>query len=231
MLAGLLTMLPVGAIGGAELYKYTQNSDGTLTLTEYSGSSALVSVPATVDGKAVSAIADGLFEGHTEILRVYICEGISSIGKEAFFGCSALLYVELPDSLRSIGDSAFGGCSALEFAVIPEAVTSIGSSAFADCPLLSDILFLGAPSDAVYGGSAFGKAKLFAPAGSAVEAYAKSTAISFAPTSSVGDFSYKRLGNTCTVTAYKGNAQAIVIPETLDGLTVVALTENLLSAL
>lgn len=230
MLTGLLSVLPVGAVSGAELYKYTQNSDGTLTLTEYSGSSALVSVPAAINGLSVSAIADGLFKGHSEILRVYICEGISSIGKEAFFGCSALLYVELPDSLRHIGDSAFRGCSALEFAVIPDAVSSIGSSVFADCPLLSDILFLGTPANAIYGDSAFGKAKLFAPAGSAVEAYAAAFSLAFAPTSLPSDLGYKRLGNTCTVTSYKGNAEAIVIPETLDGLKVVALTENLLSA-
>ena len=230
LLAGLLSMLPVGAVSGAEIYKYTENSDGTLTITEYSGKSALVSIPATIDVKPVSAIADGLFKGHTEILRVYICEGIKAIGAESFSGCSSMLHLELPDSIVSIGNSAFSGCSALEFVVIPEAVASVGASAFAGCEALSDIVFLGVPSLAVYGTAAFGNAKLFAPAGSAAASYAASNSLEFAATSSAADFQYQRLGLTCTVTAYVGNAQAVIVPETIDGLTVIAFAENALSA-
>jgi len=229
LLMGLLSMLPVGAVSAAEIYKYTENPDGTLTLTEYSGKTALVSVPATLDGKPVSAVADGLFKGHDEILRVYICEGVKSIGREAFSGCSSLLYLELPDSLTSIGDSAFSGCAALEFAVIPDAVTSVGASAFSGCKALSAVVFLGVPEGAVYGSSAFGGAKLYAPAGSAVAGYASAASLEFGATSST-DFKYKRIGLTCTITSYNGNASAIVIPETVDGLTVAALAENSFSA-
>lgn len=230
LLAGLLSLLPAGAVSGAEIYKYTENPDGTLTITEYNGSSALVSLPSTINGKSVSAIADGLFKDHAEILRVYVCEGIKAIPQEAFSGCSSLLHVELPDSLVSIGNSAFSGCSALEFVVLPEAIASVGASAFANCGSLSDIVFLGVPNVAIYGTSAFGSAKLFAPAGSAPAVYAAANSLEFAATSAVTDFKYKRLGLTCTVTAYNGNAQAIVVPETIDGLTVVAFAENALSA-
>lgn len=70
------------------LYKYIENTDGTLTITELTDkgrSEYELTVPAMLDGKKVLAIGDGAFRDDTFIKKVVIEDGIESIGSNAFF--------------------------------------------------------------------------------------------------------------------------------------------------
>lgn len=100
------------AHGGAEI-EYLKYDDGSVIITKHSGAGE-VEIPEKLDGMAVSALADSLFEGRTDLTAV-----------------------SLPSSLEIIGNSAFSGCTALERVELGEAVWSIESSAFADTPWLA----------------------------------------------------------------------------------------------
>ena len=111
------------------LYSYTV-SDGTATVTDYTGSDAVVSVPSTLDGYPVSAIGTDAFRNNDTIVSVTLPEGIISIGSSAFRDCSQLASISLPQTLVEIKSSAFYGCSSLGEITIPDGVTTISSSAF-----------------------------------------------------------------------------------------------------
>lgn len=78
-------------------------------ITGFSGSSTLVSIPASLDGHPVTAIGERAFEGQS-ITAVVLPEGLESIGWFAFYGCKTLIDVTIPNSVSSIGYAVFDGC-------------------------------------------------------------------------------------------------------------------------
>ena len=81
------------------LYKYIENTDGTLTITELTDkgrSEYELTVPAMLDGKKVLAIGDGAFRDDTFIKKVVIEDGIESIGSNAFLSCYNLADIDIP---------------------------------------------------------------------------------------------------------------------------------------
>ncbi len=132
-------------------YKWKENQDGSVTVTDYTGNGGDVVIPSEIDGKPVT-----------------------SIGKRAFKDCTGLTSVTIPDSVTSIGDDAFSDCTGLTVIsvdknnesytsedgvlfdknkttlmtypqgkkgayTIPDSVTSIGKRAFSDCAGLTDV--------------------------------------------------------------------------------------------
>ena len=84
---------------------YTVNN-GTATITGFTGKDTTLTIPSSIDGYAVSGIADDAFNSDT-LQSVTIPEGITKIGWFAFKNCSALRTVTIPKSVESIGYSAF----------------------------------------------------------------------------------------------------------------------------
>jgi hypothetical protein len=70
-------------------------------------------IPATYEGKPVTAIADETFKDCTKITSVTIPGSVTSIGLWAFEGCTGLISVTIPDSVTSISYVAFIGCSGI----------------------------------------------------------------------------------------------------------------------
>ena len=97
-------------------YTYTENTDGTLTITGYTGSDTEVEIPAEIDGKLVTVIGGNLFDGNTSITRVIIPAGVTSIELYAFRNCTSLTSITIPESVTDIGSYIFQGCSGLETA-------------------------------------------------------------------------------------------------------------------
>jgi sugar lactone lactonase YvrE len=100
-------------------FTYT-NTNGTISITGYTGPGGNVTIPSTIAGLAVT-----------------------SIGANAFLNLTNLTNVAISDSVTYIGPDAFAGCSSLTNVTIGRSVTNMGASAFAYCPSLASVYFEG----------------------------------------------------------------------------------------
>ncbi len=127
-------------------FAYTNNGDGTCTITGYTGSGGAVTIPTSISGLTVASIGRSAFNNCTSLTSVTIPNSVSSIGDEAFFACS-LTNVTIPNSVTSIGDEAFLSCVSLTSVTIGSGVTNIGNLTFWACANLATAYFQGnAPS-------------------------------------------------------------------------------------
>lgn len=123
---------------------WTYNVSGeNATITGYSGSDAVVKIPAQIGGYTVKSIngkssSKSIFANPGQITEIIIPEGITSIGNYAFTRCESLTSVTIPESVTSIGSYAFYRCSALDSVELPNALETIGSRAFYSCNALTE---------------------------------------------------------------------------------------------
>ena len=160
----VFTVVPAGAYSAnytAGDWDYDIKEDGTAIIIQYRGSDADVTVPAEIDGVAVTEIAkkafieaqeslisltvsegiqifDGLY-GCTKLKSVKLPESVTEIKGAAFAGCWKLTDVNLPKGLKTIFNNTFNNCSALKSIVIPDEVTTIQYYAFMDCTSLESV--------------------------------------------------------------------------------------------
>jgi hypothetical protein len=134
----LLLLLALPAVVQAQLTFTTNN--GAITITGYSGTPVVVTIPDTISGLPVTRIGVDGFEAFgwcSSLTSVTMGTNVTSIGDFAFYVCTSLTSVTMGINVTSIGDSAFGWCSSLTSVTIPDSVTSIGDYAFCGCPLTS----------------------------------------------------------------------------------------------
>ena len=130
--------------------------DNKAAIISYSGAGGVVTIPSTLGGYPVTAIAESspsvgsalsTFAGatpifgrdNTSVTSVIIPDSVTSIGTFAFHGCSRLASVTLSNTLTIIGELAFADCSSLVSVSLPNTLTIIGYSAFAGCSKLTTI--------------------------------------------------------------------------------------------
>lgn len=101
-------------------------------ITAYRGTAARLTCD-TVEGNRIFAIADSVFQKHTE-LESLILPYVTLVGDNAFRGCTALTTADLP-SVVQVGENAFAGCTALEEWTAGENLATIGSRALAQSAL------------------------------------------------------------------------------------------------
>ena len=114
------------------LYTYTENSDGTITITSLAEDVEIIgtlTVPETFDGKTITGIGAEAFKDREDIVGIALPETVNSIGAEAFAGCVNLTSFEVPEGVTSLEDT-FLGCTSLATATIPATVTSISEETF-----------------------------------------------------------------------------------------------------
>ncbi len=114
-------------------------SSSSGVITEYTGTDARVSIPATIGGNSVTAIGADAFQGNSHLTAISMPNTVTQIGQEAFADCISLSSVTLPSSLKQIGIGAFYGCSSLSSVTIPNSVTTISDEAFANCTALKTV--------------------------------------------------------------------------------------------
>ncbi|MBQ7455970.1 MAG: leucine-rich repeat protein, partial [Clostridia bacterium] len=134
----------------------------TGTVTAYTGTDAVVEIPAEIDGAAVRAIGAEAFADNWDVRYVGLPEGLETIGGNAFKYCGAV-YVKLPSTLRgiasgafysyrgaridlnegleTIGEGAFAYSSLDYELMLPEGLKVIGAEAFAHSILLDEVYF------------------------------------------------------------------------------------------
>ena len=125
---------------GSTSLKYAQNNDGTYRVTgKGTCTDKDLVIPATYNGKAVTAIGNSAFWKLNGLTSITIPGSVTSIGESAFNGCTGLTSITIPNSVTSIGGYAFYDCSRLTSITIPSSVTSIGEDAFTGCTSLRTI--------------------------------------------------------------------------------------------
>ena len=132
------TAAPAEAPAAEEVsFTWQALGDGTAELTGFTGTPAVLDIPAEIDGLTVTRIGEQLFRGCATLTDVTIPDGVTVIGEQAFRDCEALASVTLPATLTEIGEQAFRGCASLTALAVPGSVTVIGEQAFRGCDALT----------------------------------------------------------------------------------------------
>ena len=129
------TNITVSAVETYGDFEYTVSDDNTVTVTNYKGSGAKVTVPEKINSKTVTAIGASSFKGNTVITNVTLPKTIKEIKSYAFYGCSNLTAVNVPDSVESIGECALSKCTKLTSFNYPKSLNSAGAYIFSDTPV------------------------------------------------------------------------------------------------
>jgi hypothetical protein len=132
----LLLLLPV--VVQAQDFTYTTNN-GVITITAYTGTNAVLTIPNTINGLPVTTIAFEAFSSNSTLSSVVIPNSVLKIGDYAFLICSNLLDVTIGYGVTNIGNGAFSGCNSLAVCTIPNSVINIGTYAFLNCTSLTKV--------------------------------------------------------------------------------------------
>ena len=122
-----------------EDFKYEENEDGGITITEYIGNDADVVIPGKIDGKDVTRIGERAFNTQLTIVLVKIPDTVTAIEQYAFQMSPRLTTICLSQNLKAIDDYAFQNCGVLSTITLPESLTKIGHCAFEKCESLKQI--------------------------------------------------------------------------------------------
>lgn len=147
MLALLLALAVMGACAETEPtpiyecgdYTYILLPDGSAQIVSWDGPEAELTVPATLDGYAVTSISECAFYDCQGLVSVALPEGVVEIGEYAFSDCDNLEHVALPETLLSLGDCAFDHCEGLTGIALPDSLEQVGKNPFHACANLFDI--------------------------------------------------------------------------------------------
>ena len=177
--------------------EYEINSQGIIT--KYNGTSALIVIPAKVNGITVTGLGDSCF-ANSGVKNVHIPSCVTSIGNGAFQGCTYLNNVSFDDStvpitigdlafqdcislsnvylpvVKKIGNSAFGRCTSLKTVVFKEGSEAIGDYCFTDCKALTTVKIPDSVTNIgarVFNNCNMGTLTVCTPVGSSAETYAE----------------------------------------------------------
>ena len=120
-------------------FEYSENVEGSITITKYIGNAADVIIPAKICGKNITEIGSSAFSCNQKIVTITMPDTVKTIGNGAFQQCPVLEKITLSQGLISIGNSAFSDCNKLGKITLPECLTKIGISAFLNCTSLKHI--------------------------------------------------------------------------------------------
>ena len=158
IIAIICALAPMLTVPVQAQYLYSTNN-GTLTITNYTGSGGVINIPGTNNGLLVTGIGPQAFFG-SKVTSVTIPNTVTNIGDNAFGNCSSLTNASIPSGVTSIGNAVFSSCSLIGFTiqntvtnigilafsgcaltnvVIPDSVTAIGQEAFSSCQALTNV--------------------------------------------------------------------------------------------
>lgn len=126
-------------VSDKNMFAYSENDDGTVTITGGNIVTPKLEIPAELEGKKVSAIGMNAFTGNNVITDLVIPEGVTTLNWYCFNTCENLETVTLPDSLEFIDSWAFERCSRLKTINVPANVTRINGGAFAQNSSMTSI--------------------------------------------------------------------------------------------
>ena len=133
---GYVASVPAEAvymIGGKDAAHALTVENGVLT--RYYGVKRQLTIPESVNGEKITAVAADAFKGNRYTEQVILPESVTSIGDGAFAGCILLKAVSAP-GVTEIGARAFAECAALH-GITTAKLGSVGKEAFYHCTALT----------------------------------------------------------------------------------------------
>ncbi len=136
--AALLADGTVSCGNGWSLYYTIDNGGATITGVAAEGSGSL-SIPSTISGTTVVAIANDAFSGCTSLTDVSIPSSVESIGVRAFLN-SSVTSVNIPAAVTRIAYRCFRGCTSLTSVTFEgSSLRYLSQQAFYGCTSLTEI--------------------------------------------------------------------------------------------
>jgi hypothetical protein len=232
-LGGLTTMV-------WNVFSYTTNSDNTITITGYFGPLDTVTIPATINGLTVSGVESNTFQSCTNLTSVTILAGITNIGDYAFYDCTSLTSVYFQCNAPSVGGTnVFNGDTNV---VVYYLLGTTGwSTTFGGATTALWTHQLSVTANPAQGGTVTGSGTYAVGTNVQLSATASSGWLFYGwndgttnslynitmPESNVtytanfGQFTYATNNDgTITITGYSGSGDAVIIPSSINGLTV-----------
>lgn len=93
-----------------------------------------IRIPDTIDGCAVTGIANFAFQGSVHAESIIIPDSVEFIGTGAFMSCTSLSEVVVGEGVTVIPADCFFSCPALKSVTLPDNLETIGYEAFFCCP-------------------------------------------------------------------------------------------------
>lgn len=118
---------------------YEDEWENTVTITGYTGTDKVVTIPSKINNRSVTKINIFAFENNTAITKVIIPDSVTEIGMSVFSGCTSLTSVEMADSVTEIGSSSFDGCTALKSIRLSDNLKELPLSLFSKCESLETV--------------------------------------------------------------------------------------------
>ena len=112
-----------------------------LTFKCYIQDETKITIPAMWNGKPVTRIQSGVFQGNSILESIVLPNCLQYIGESAFAGRDALCIVEIDSDseLKEIAAHAFQGCDSLKSIYLPGQLCYIGEYAFEGTSLISAV--------------------------------------------------------------------------------------------
>jgi len=124
---------------------YILSDNGTSYIVSGVGTctDASIVIPSIYNGKPMTGICGGAFEGCSNITNIVIPNSIKRISAKVFRKCRELRTIDIPSGVTSIGNSAFEKCTNLRTVTIPSSVVQISFNAFSKCKSLKNVYYEG----------------------------------------------------------------------------------------
>ena len=120
------------------MLNYTITSATTVTVAAGSPKPAgRLTIPDTVRGYYVTAVANSGFSDCRGLLSVNIPGSVATIGTRAFSGCESMTSAYLAEGVLTIGQMAFSSCTALDTVSLPTTLTQISAGSFGNTAVLN----------------------------------------------------------------------------------------------
>lgn len=107
-------------------------ASNSITINGFNGSGGAITIPDTINGLPVTAIASGLFDNAVGLglTNVIIGAQVVTIGSYAFAACTSLASITIPKSVTNFGSGAFVFCANLSSVYFQGNAPSANSSVF-----------------------------------------------------------------------------------------------------
>ena len=118
-------------------YSYEIKTDGTIKIISYNGTAENFNIPSTINGKKVTELGFGAFEG-VKIKNLTIPSTITKLGNRAFAN-SQIETVTIPKNVTSMGTALFSGDTTLKTAIIDANIDTLPNATFSGCYNLTKV--------------------------------------------------------------------------------------------